>query len=85
MTLCYKANAWYDCLNIEIERINSVALRNSSQIPEVIAWYNKLCTDVTNRTKVLETEVSVEFTYADPFRKGAEKKSNMTFSVSTNL
>ena len=61
--------------------MNSLALKNQSNIPEVVTWYYNLETEVTNRNKVLEKDVSVEYTYADPFRKGAEKKTSIRFSV----
>ena len=44
-------------------------------------WYYNLQSEVANRNQILENEVSVEYTYSDPFRKGAEKKTNIRFSV----
>jgi hypothetical protein len=47
---------WQRALNQEIERSNTLALKNGCRIPEVVDWYFHKQTEVVHATRILEAE-----------------------------
>jgi hypothetical protein len=72
---------WQNALNLEIERSNTIALKNGSRVPEVVEWYYHHQTELVHSTRVLENKMKAIFVYAGPGRNGNIKNSAVTLLV----